>query len=63
METKNKKISATMHFPEGWEDAPLHCNSYLILTEVDPIKKAAISVMEVTVIETPACLIALPILI
>ena len=52
-----------MHFPEGLEDASLNCNSNLILTEVDPIKKAAISVMEVTVIETPACLIALPILI
>ena len=51
-----------MYLPEGLEDIPLNCISYLFLTEVDPIKKAAISVMEVTVIETPACLIALPIL-
>ena len=52
-----------MYFPESLEGNPLNCNFYLFLTEVDPIKKAAISVIEVTVIETPACLIALPILI
>lgn len=34
-----------------------------MLTVVDPIRKAAMSVTEVTVMETPACFMAKPILI